>query len=301
MGGHATNRRAPAPRLRPILSGALFLAAIFLFSPDISAQQVLTEREFAEFYASVLSRQPGDTVRIDDDLAVVLVRPDGDEHRLLLHRLYRDYLANPSGLDTLVAEHSAQIGFETGDVPLDPASLLPILRHWSFEELLPQDDDALESYRLVDMTRELSVFIVRDTPETVHYLGQSDLAGLFPDKQSLLVRALTNLYDRSEQIRVVKHREGFYQVLLDGFYESSVLLLMPFWRDIQDQVRGDVVAAAPKRSILLFTGDEEPDGVASMDFLAAQVPTEPDHPMATTLLRFTGDGWIQFNPRYHPE
>jgi len=298
MGKHETNGRAPASRLRPILTGALFLAGIFLFSPDISAQQVLTEREFAEYYASALPRQPGDAVRIDDGLAVVLVRPDGDEHRFLLHRLYRDYLANPSGLDTLVAEHSAQIRFETGDVPLDPASVLPILRHWSFEELLPQDGDALESYRLVDITRELSVFIVRDTPESVHYLGQSDLAGLFPDKQSLLVRALTNLYDLSQQIRVVKHDEVLYQVVLDGFYESSVLLLMPFWRDIQDQVRGDLVAAAPKRSVLLFTGDEEPYGVASLDFLAAQFQPEPDHPMATTLLRFTGDGWVQFKPRY---
>jgi len=75
-------------------------------------------------------------------------------------------------------------------------------------------------------------------------------------------------------------------------YEASRVLLHGRWRAIARTVRGDLLASAPARDTVIFTGSQE--DVKGLRSLAHRISGEQHHPLSPTILRWTEASWVVF-------
>lgn len=67
-------------------------------------------------------------------------------------------------------------------------------------------------------------------------------------------------------------------------FESSLLLLDGIWSHETLQFGGNIVVAAPSRSVLLVTGADSAEGLTQIRKMAAQTMAEDAYPLTDTLL-----------------
>lgn len=79
----------------------------------------------------------------------------------------------------------------------------------------------------------------------------------------------------------------------DGF-DSARLLLIDRWEPLATTVRGDLIAVAPSRDLVLFTGDADPEAIDAMLTFADVVYAADPHPILPVPLRWTPAGWMPF-------
>ena len=82
-----------------------------------------------------------------------------------------------------------------------------------------------------------------------------------------------------------------FMLVGDGNYDSSLLLLDKLWDEQAGSVRGDLVAAVPSRSVLLFTGSASPDGVGQLRKAVDEIFTTGDHVVSKALLIRRNGRW----------
>lgn len=151
---------------------------------------------------------------------------------------------------------------------------------------------------------DLVTVYVSDSADAIATLRPEALESLGMGDAELRERALSNM---REAFGPIRHElflpEGrVWKVdtsangLLSDSYDNARLLLHDEWAPIRELVRGDLIAAAPTRDILLFTGTEEPEGLRGITYLATEMWHGEPHPVSPQLLRFTADGWAPFEP-----
>ena len=103
---------------------------------------------------------------------------------------------------------------------------------------------------------DLWIVYAEDLPDRTSSLKKDRLqsAGIADDE--LLNLAKDNL--RRILPPAQRHGDGpWYMVTAGGDYTASLLLFDGLWDDLADSVEGDVVAVAPSRDVLLYTGSPE--------------------------------------------
>ena len=95
----------------------------------------------------------------------------------------------------------------------------------------------------------------------------------------------------------VDYREegSFYEVEAGDVYVASVLLMDEVWDQVAGKVDGDLVAVAPARDVLLFTGSESPEGLQAIRSRARDIVTSGHHVISDTLLRRVEGRWVNFD------
>jgi hypothetical protein len=107
-----------------------------------------------------------------------------------------------------------------------------------------------------------------------------------------LERARSNLSARTKQ-PLEESAPGLYtSKSLDG-YDAARLVLTDTLRSLR--VRGEPVAMAVARDVLLVTGSEDTDGLGAMARVAAGAEQMPD-PLPSSVLRLQGEQWQPWMP-----
>lgn len=223
---------------------------------------------------SVLLQNEGDTEpsrTYPDNLHLLLQQAEsGAERQAILDRFMRATDPTPE----LAAE-----------------SILPVLRWKGFGDGLSDGPDMISR----PFSGEIAVFYVQDLPERVAYPERGALLALVGEAEALHVLAQDNLRHYSAGKVELLRGEYLNMVLLDGMYESSLLLDDTFWHARQSEM-GRIVAAVPARDVLLFTDADTPGGVAALvDAIASNRETFA-YPNSENLLEWTGAGWQLFQP-----
>jgi uncharacterized protein YtpQ (UPF0354 family) len=173
--------------------------------------------------------------------------------------------------------------------------VVPLIKDDSFfEQIDPGFRPAAE--RLV---ADLSIVYAFDRPRSLDIMTEAERVALGVPAGELRALAVKNLRRLVPEIRHHESGSG-YVLLAGGNFEASLLLLDDLWIKLSADVSGDLVACAPARDMILYTGSATPGGVEDLRELASRVITEGGYSLSATLLRWTGLGWEPYRPSERP-
>src|SRR5262249_9476605 len=124
------------------------------------------------------------------------------------------------------------------------------------------------------------------------------LAKLGLDEAGLDALARKNLKDALKTLPHAPIAPGsrIFRVQAGDDYEASRLLVPELWGEAARTVAGALVASAPCRHIVLFTGGAHPEDVAALRKLSEQLVATEHHPISSAVLRWNGQGWAAQQP-----
>jgi len=253
-----------------------------------------SEAEFEEEVLAVLrSELPDRTFARVGPLEIEASRAEGEPDTIYLANVYKDAPQDEAErsewIRSFVRAFAAPVQERLS--PADRPRLLPVIRDDSFVEQGRAGGKAAPlAERLV---ADLWVLYVLDYPDRVQYLVASDLEALELSAAELRELSVANLSGRVSEV-TVKAIGPLHFVELDGTYESSLLLLEPFWAELAAQVGPSPVAAVPTRSLLLFASSSDEDAVARLREGAKRFESEAGYPVSHQLVRRDGGSWKPF-------
>lgn len=175
---------------------------------------------------------------------------------------------------------------ETDALP-ERTRIVPMIKDEGYFANQARDDVPFAHEHLVG---DLWIVYAIDLPDSMKTLQKSHVSKLGLDPIALRKLAVENL--RRILPPIEQHGDGPVYVLTAGAdYVASLLLFEDLWAELNQQVSGDVLAAAPTRDVLLFTDSDSSEGISQMKASIARVMESGGYLVSDTILRLTGDGW----------
>ncbi len=139
---------------------------------------------------------------------------------------------------------------------------------------------------------ELSIFLVIDYPDRVEFLHSELLESAGFDVEQAFAAAEQNLQKRFAGITIESSSEiPISWFLLDGYFESSFILLDEFWVQMAADYE-ELIMIVPNRDYLVY-GDASNDLVRPfLARLADDVDAQFNGALSAELFRWTESGWV---------
>jgi uncharacterized protein YtpQ (UPF0354 family) len=144
-----------------------------------------------------------------------------------------------------------------------------------------------------ELFADLVVFYAFDLGDQFELVSNSGLAELSVSKEDLHRASIQNL--RALNLPVEVHAGPAVTMLTaGGNFEATLLLLPELWEAHANSVAGDLIATVPARDILLFTGNDVPDGLAELRRLNSKMLERADKPLSREFFRWGAAGWMPY-------
>lgn len=245
----------------------------------------LDAAHFTDLYAAEARKaMPGSRLQIIGPLEIELVRPDGSSGRVHLHNAYAQYSSAPERLHAILASHVAAHQISPAERP-ELSTLMAVLKSAEAIEASRKQAATIGAPPGADFVYEpvgegLFAMFVFDSEQGMRYLTTRDLSERQLDIGMLAPLARKNIdayFARHGLDIALVPRTGsarVYVVRLDENYEASILLLADYWTPARFPVRGEIVAFAPARNLVLVTGSEDAQGLRIARHVAQQAYRE---------------------------
>jgi uncharacterized protein YtpQ (UPF0354 family) len=253
---------------------------------------------FAERVAARLkARLPGASVTQRDPATLLIKQGDRPELVSSLDNLKRECEAHPEDCDSAIDRFANT--YSQAEQPDRREEVRAVLKDAHFlamaQEQMARSPKAAENAILSrPLAGDLSIIFVIDKQDSTKFINQSMMQklGLTPDELHKL--AMANL---KTALPTLPHQalEGSPRVFLVAAgddYEASRMLIDDLWTAAAKEVEGDLIAAAPCRHRVLFTGSKHPEDVAMLRTLAEKLSETEHHPLTKTLFKRTPQGWV---------
>lgn len=251
----------------------------------------ITKESFFLLYSRLLELRCGAReLRYEEPDMLSLKTAEGTEHKLYLQNLWiqsRDNLAE--GREVIERFVSVVSGFGK-EVEATRDAVVPLVKDQTYIDFLGEGTNVLIEHLAADLW--IVYAVDRDTNITT--LSEKEMVALELSREDLRNLATENL--RNILPPVECHGEGpWFLLVAGGDYVASLLLLDSVWEFATNQVKGDVVAVAPTRDVVLFTCANSIEGLAAIRQRATELVSTSDHIVSPTLLRRIGDRWVAFD------
>ena len=223
-----------------------------------------TLRILQEYYSSTESVE---SVVIDaQDLSLMVVLSDGTEMRTYPDNIHRQLQSTQTS-----AEREAMLSHfvrtlarssVSSDHHAVASNILPIIRG---ELIVDVGNDNLPVRE--NWLGDLHIYYVVDFPDHVEYVTPLTLEELGLEPESLAELAAENLVTRDWSPYL--EGSGPWMVLLDGYYESSLMLDTRIWESLDVQM-GEIIAIALSRDVLVIHDSTIPGAVGLMRSLSEE-------------------------------
>jgi uncharacterized protein YtpQ (UPF0354 family) len=180
--------------------------------------------------------------------------------------------------------------------------ILPAVRSRSFFEsarlrmVIGGNEDTYLQYQTLG--DDLGLGLVYDMPDSMKPISNKELDLWGVTFYEALEAARENLRQLRPRIVGPKEGEGTYVFTTNDGYDSTRLILLGLVR--QFKVKGNYIAMAPGREMLIVTGSEDTPGLEAMVALAKKAFEQP-RTVSGIALRLDGDEWVSWMPEFdHP-
>jgi len=263
--------------------------------------------EFAKLVMARL-RETGMTGEISYDADEFQVSVAGEKQStLFLGNAYEEYCSlshedRPKSLRRFVRgwlDAHKSTPEEYADIKPD---ILPAVRSRNFFEsarlrmVISGDDDTYLQYQTIG--DDLGLGLVYDMPDSMKPISNKELELWGVTFYEALEAARENIRELRPRIIGPKEGEGTYVFTTNDGYDSSRLIILDLIR--QFQVKGEYIAMAPGREMLIVAGSEDKLGLEAMVTLAKKAFDQP-RTVSGVALRLAGDEWVSWMPEAdHP-
>ena len=258
--------------------GAAMISRVFsafiALSLTISLSKAANERysldDIAETAISQL-KNSGTVVsveRVSEDTLIVTFS-GGEESSFFLGNLYVTANDDPENIDEVTARYVSVIlnAISTGE-GRDPDdvknNLFPIVRHIEYANAIKtfaKDATDLHEYFVKPLDADYRILLALDTDDSISVPPLKDLQILEMSETELLTLAVDNFRRKYFDKISVEQGDGIHMVLLDGNYETSVLLLDEYWEKESGRLQDNIIAVSPARDLLLYAQESNADAV----------------------------------------
>lgn len=272
------------------------IAVLIALLPVVALADIAKPATLSDTLDLMLERVLNDfpQARIDRGNQTIVLDSDGDStinpdnlHAVL--NSIEDGAAREAELDRFVSVLMAANTAGTPDdaIPLD--SIYPVVRHVDFVQ-----SGAATGLYSEPFMGDLALVYAIDYPDYVAYVTQDNLdTGL--TLQTVQDAARENL-NRKLQITQFERNGGFYVVVTDGFYESSMITDSALWEGLATQLGEDLVAILPARDVLVFTVASDTATINRMALIRDNILTNGTHPLSDFTYIWMDGAWQVFTP-----
>jgi uncharacterized protein YtpQ (UPF0354 family) len=250
-----------------------------------------SQEEFVLLFMRMLQeRDPDYTIELIDDLTLRMVDSAGNESTTYLSNAWISYSRDRENRRDLLERHVrvAQI-LRDPDPPLIREQVIPIVKDSGYMSMFkPEDKPQCEH-----LCGDLWLVYAEDLPDKISSLNRERVREAGIAESEIRELARNNL--RRIIPNVEHHGDGPWFLLSAGSdYTASLLLLDEIWNELAESVEGEIVATAPARDVVLYTGSQSREGLAAIREQAAHVVQTGNYVISTTLVTRVNQKWIVF-------
>jgi uncharacterized protein YtpQ (UPF0354 family) len=133
-----------------------------------------------------------------------------------------------------------------------------------------------------------------DEVERIATLTEQKLSESGVTREDLRSLAVSNLQRILPAVE--RHGDGPWYLLTAGNdYVASLLLFDWLWTELADSIEGDIVAVAPSRDVVMYTGSGSPEGIASIREQARKIESTGPYAISTSLVVRRDGQWTIFH------
>lgn len=288
---------------------ALWIAACRWGSPEPPAETEASEATeapgvtdewlAAAFVAEAGKQAPSLTLTQTGPLTFVAETPDGSVTPLDLANLRGECGERREVCQVAVQTWVRAVSSTPGEAAFAAENLRLVLQ--SRQGVAAAQPQAVEWGR--PFAGDLMVFLVADQPDTILTLNPTDRAALKMDDAAIEAAAMANMRQALLPLRFERFHPTAPIWILDtalpdsgapDSYGAARLILHDAWEAVGNEVKGDLLAAAPARDIAIFTGTDEEKGPEVIEFLAGAMFQKEPHPVSPQVVKWTAEGWVPF-------
>lgn len=255
----------------------------------------LDELAFTHLVAAAMAElAPGEKGHVAESLCLHC-GPAGDR-KMYLHNLWAGLPDDaPDRVEAVTHHILAMLETEEDLVP-DIERIVPLVKDDQYMaqvlEMMGADNELVTE----PLAADLHIVYAIDRPQSVATLKSSQLPVIGVGREDLREIAVANLGLLLEKVEL-QPGDTANMVLCGGNYEASMLLVDDLWRQMQGNVQGELVACAPARDLLLFTGTETEGGLEALRGIADEIHQGGSYLVSKTILVRRNDRWEEFERR----
>lgn len=276
--------------LNPKTCTVLLLAVITFFScaPNKN-KELLSEAAYTKRYLDSMElRLPAHKFHIVKDLEI----HSADSNRHFLDNAYHAYTKSPEELETIMTAYlNAAMTAYINDSKYSKEYIVPVLKPRQY-----LDDIAnLTEVKLYaePFASEIIITYVHDSEFKFSFLSQDDLDSMQIHTDTLQQHAVKNLKRILPEIEKIGDHQH-YDLVADGIFESSILLLPDFWTKDNFPVEGDIVLSCPSRDKLSIVGSKDQHAVENLRLTTQKSYEEDNYQVSPYLYKYSNGKFVKY-------
>jgi uncharacterized protein YtpQ (UPF0354 family) len=183
--------------------------------------------------------------------------------------------------------------FEKSDELPHLSSIVPIVKDEEYLNVGRKEGKEI-AFAHEHLVADLWIVYAIDTADAMKTLSIESLSKLDLQREDLKTMAVENLKHILPAIE--QHGNGpVYMLTAGADYVASLLLFDDLWDRLASTVDGDIVAAAPTRDVVLFTGSKCSSGIVEMRKSIARLTETGSYVVSSSMLRRHTGGWKIFS------
>lgn len=269
-----------------------------------SKEKLLTATEFTQRFAEILREKLPDHMvsvvgEFEIDITGGTAEGSAEPYEIGSANAYALYCATPTELESMLVSYAEAIdemvNGSGGDEELSLDDLMPVLRSSSYLESMPAEKR--EDVAFLEWLDGIDILLVWNSSKTVRVVTQSELKERGLGLDDALEIAKTNLARIAPNVQWLRTEGGLMGPVLDGMYESS-LLLLPLWERTGFGLGGDTIVAVPSRGTVMVIDSENTDLIASVNQYLIDGFDSLAYPVYDKLLRWNGMEFVPYADSY---
>jgi uncharacterized protein YtpQ (UPF0354 family) len=258
---------------------------------DRLLSKVCNRDEFALLYLKLLQETAPDLqFEMTGDMQIRMVNGSGKEATSFLHNAWVEYSRSTGDRRELLERHvtvASTLAHEP--IPLETTQIVATVKDSQYVGTFEPKSDQVTEH----LCGDLWIVYAQDLPDRILTVKREMLNKIGIDDAALRKVAMENL--RRIMPAAEQHGEGpWFFLTAGGDYTASLLLFDGLWEDLADSVDGHLVAVAPARDVLLYTGSNSHEGLKAIREQAAHVVATGNYVVTDTLIVRAGDRWEVF-------
>lgn len=278
----------------------ILVAFVCFFISSVAAESTLDESAFTQRYVkAVITKAEVASAQIKGRLEVEMTYSGGGTSTTYLNNAYMNYLSDPEELDVIIEAYISALTKSSSDAKanIDKANIFPVIKDSGYinhiTELMSEDGELPFFYE--KLNNVLYILYAIDTPSSIKFMPKEDIANLDVKEEELRNLSMSNLMNAIESLQIKGDPSTISMVVADGTYEASFLIYDALWTKETFPVKGDIVVYVPSRDVVIVTGSEDADSLATVKGIVHN--PENKWPHAVTNIGFIRkeNKWVKFH------
>jgi len=242
---------------------------------------------FARTYLAAIEAKAGAgfIFELTDNYEINVFQDKEQIMTIFLENAYREYMQK-GDMDAIIEQHIvASLETLTQSTPdYDENSIMPTIRSADYVQYIVElgANVVYEPF----LGEELYIVYVVDFQNSTKALNESDLMELGVERDNLRNLSISNLRRILPEFELIEI-EGVYIIIMDDYYESS-LLITDFLDEIDIPITGDIVVGIPARNIFAFADSKDQSAIDLLTEFTLDYYEQSGYSITGRLLKYSG-------------